>query len=99
MEFPGSILDHEDNSKLVPDGHEETKEETIQRVSQTTGVHPHGQEQSQLTGVEGGSTVFVLAAITITMLGLDAQDSQEECYVAEINNNDTTRESPMQQTA
>ena len=73
-EFPGIMLDQEDNLEPIPYGLEESEEEAITRVSQTTGVTrplhvPTTRlDQFKPTGVAKTSAIFVPAAIPMTIL-------------------------------
>ena len=91
-EFPGILMDDDDEERdLGLDDQEETDEEVIQRVSQTTGVPAHG---AGLTGVrdgvstDNGPTVIIVQQQNVDE-GVDNDEDDDDNKPEDSENDDS----------
>ena len=77
VEFPGVILDTEDDVEPLSALLDETAEEEVQRVSKTTGVPAHGAGTTGVQGADTGTTGNVDPA-TVVVLNTGYDDQGED---------------------
>ena len=70
-EFPGIILDQEDNGDAIPEEEDKTEEEMVQRAARTTGVRTQGPGNGALTGVEGDGMLHISQQDLDVLTGID----------------------------